>query len=336
MKAAVFKDVGVLSIEDRPKPAVRGPDDVLLRVRACGICGSDLHILHVPPRHPATPDTILGHEFIGDVAEVGSAVTAVKPGDRVAVRPILTCGTCRECLSGRPNLCETMTCLGIWLDGGLAEYAVVPATACIPISSSLPLHIAALTEPVACVMNACRKAALVPGDDVVIFGAGAIGLIFVAILRAAGARRVIVVEPTAMRADVALKMGASDVVDPTATDPVEAIGALLPRGSQIVIDAVGTELGHAVSVAAKAGRIVAFGQNEAADVMVHQVDVTKKDLTIIGNFVGQLVFPQAIGLLESGALDLALVVSHTGSLDDLPALIEASRSGEVVKAIILP
>lgn len=335
MRAAVFQGEGVLSIEDRPKPELRSPTDVLVRVLACGICGTDLHILHVPQDHPCTPGTILGHEFVGDVEAIGDAVHSVNVGDRVAVRPILACGSCRECLLGRPNHCTRMDILGILRDGGLAEFAVAPASACIPMSSAVPVEIAALAEPLACVYNASRKAGLFPGDDVVIFGAGAIGLLFLALIEEAGARRIVVVEPTAIRSVVAHGMGA-ETVDPTGVDVVAAIADLLPDGPQVVVDAVGTQLGNAVAVAGVGATVIVFGQSELADTVVHQVDVTRKELTIVGSFVGQQVFPAAIALIESGRLDLGHVVSHTGSIDDLPGLVAASREGRVVKAVILP
>ena len=335
MRAAVFKGEGIMSIEDRPRPELSAATDVLVRVAACGICGTDLHILHVPQNHPCTPGTTLGHEFVGDVAEVGSAVTTVAVGDRVAVRPILTCGSCRECLLGRPNHCENLTALGVWRDGGLAEYAVAPASACIPMSAGTPVEIAALTEPVACVYNAARKARLFPGDDAVVFGAGAIGLLFLAILKEAGAGRVIVVEPTPMRAGVARQMGA-ETIDPTGIDVVQAIADLRPGGPQVVVDAVGNQFGNAVLVAGAAARVTLFGQQELAGPVVRQAEITKRELTVIGSFVGQEVFPAAVALLESGRLDLAAIVSHTGSLEELPGLIAASRAGMVVKAVITP
>jgi len=335
MKAAVFKEEGVLEIANRPRPEPSEPMDVLVRVAACGICGTDLHILAVPQNHPCTPGTTMGHEFIGDVAGIGAEVDTVAVGDRVAVRPILTCGSCQECLLGRPNHCLDMTALGIHLDGGLAELAVVPASACIPISTDIPAEIAALTEPLACVYNASRKARLVPGDDVVIFGGGAIGLLFLAMCKEAGAADVVVVEPLRMRADVAGRMGAA-TVDPSDGNVVASVAALMPAGPQVVVDAVGTQLGNAVAVAGTAARVILFGQSEHADTVVHQVDITKKELTIIGSYVGQEVFPAAVELLASGRLDLSPIISHTGSLDDLEDLITASREGKVVKAVILP
>lgn len=334
MRAAVFKHEGVLSMEDRPAPELRAPTDVLIRVAACGICGTDLHILAVPQDHPCAPGTTLGHEFVGDVVDIGTEVSTVAVGDRVAVRPILTCGSCRECLLGRPNHCLDMTALGIQLDGGLAELAVVPASACIPMPASIPSEIAALTEPLACVYNASRKARLVPGDDVVIFGGGAIGLLFLALFREAGAARVIVVEPLRMRAEVAGRMGAT-TVDPSGGNVVASVAAQMPVGPQVVVDAVGTQLGNAVAVSGTAARVILFGQSEQADTVVHQVDITRKELTIIGSYVGQQVFPAAVALLASGRLDLSPIVSHTGSLDDLEDLIAASREGKVVKAVIL-
>jgi threonine dehydrogenase-like Zn-dependent dehydrogenase len=289
VKAAIFRGEGVLSIEDRPTPELRSPTDVLVRVLACGICGTDLHILQVPQDHPCTPGTVLGHEFIGEVADVGGEVSSVAMGDRVAIRPILTCGSCRECLLGRPNHCLNITALGIWLDGGLAEFAVVPASACIPMSSATPIEIAALVEPLACVYNAARKAQLFPGDDVVIFGAGPIGLLFLALFKEAGARRVVVVEPTKMRADVAREMGA-ETVDPTAGDlpgDREAAAGRAPGGRRCCR--------HAARECRRRCRHGGAGDplrpERARRHGCPPGRCDEEELTIIGSFVGQLAFP---------------------------------------------
>lgn len=336
MRAAVFKDVGVLSIEDRPTPAVTGDEDVLVRVGACGICGSDLHILHVPPHIEAAPGTILGHEIVGDVVEAGVGVTSVGVGDRVAIRPILSCDTCRQCRLGRTNLCSNATPLGVTRDGGMAEYVLVPEAACNAMSARVPLPVAALAEPLACVVSAARKAHLFPGEDVVILGGGPIGLLFLAVLRSAGAGRIVVVEPTAARADVARIMRADAVVGAAAGGVAAAIAAELPDGPELLIDAVGSQLATAIIVAGPRARIIVFGQNGAANPAVHQQEITTRELTIIGSFVGQDAFPEAVALLESGRLDVSPIVSHTGSLEDLPGLIDQTREGRVVKAVILP
>ena len=335
MKAATFERAGVLSIEERPTPDVGSPTDVLVRVLACGICGTDMHILSDPPGHPATQGIVLGHEFVGEVAEVGSAVGGVVVGDRVVVRPILTCGKCRSCLGGFPNHCQNLTALGVFRDGGLAAEVVAPESACIRIDPSIPPHIAALTEPLACVLNAVKRAAPVPGDDVVIFGAGAIGLLFLSVLRAAGAGRIVVVEPTQARAEVAKRMGADFVVNPIGADLAAFVGEHLPDGAGILIDAVGSQLATAVTLAPARARIVLFGMNSHARPEIPQFEITQKELSILGSLVGQNTFPEAIRLLESGRLDLEPIVSDRVSLDDLPKTIDRLREGAVIKAVVL-
>lgn len=336
MRAAVFKGVGILSIEDRPEPNLEAGKDVVVRVLACGICGTDLHILADPPAHPATEGIILGHELVGEIISIGAEVTTVEVGQRVAIRPIITCGTCRHCLSGAPNHCENLDALGVYRDGGLATYARVPASACIPIDPSVSPHLAALAEPLACVFNAVNKARPVPGESVVVVGAGPIGLLFLAALRAAGAGRLLAVEPAAARADLARRLGADHVMDPTSGDVASAVRDLLPNGPALVIDAVGTQLGTAVSMAGRRGRIVLFGMNSRARPEVPQVEITEKELKIIGSYVGQHSFPDAIRLLESGVIDLGPIVSHVVTLDELSDTIEAMRRGEVIKTVVTP
>lgn len=327
MSAAVLRDAGVLAIEERPEPALTGPADVIVRVRACGVCGTDLHILGDPPGYPARRGVVLGHEMAGDVAAIGAGVTNVAVGDRVAIRPILACGTCRACLSGLPNHCADRVDLGVWRDGGLAPRIVVPASACIPVSAGLPLHLAALTEPLACVVNAVGKARPAAGEHAVVLGAGAIGLLFTAVLKASGTR-VTVVEISPARARAAREIGAVQVIDPRAED----LGTLLP--ADIVVDAVGSQFGTAVGLAAPRGRILLFGLDEHARPAVPQAQITLKELSVLGSFVGQHAFPEAIRLLESGLLDLEPVVSHRVGLDGLVGLLPALRRGEVIKAVV--
>ena len=147
MKAAVFADVGRIAVEDRPEPRIARPDDVVVDDEACGVCGTDLHILDVPPTHPATVGVILGHEIVGTIAEAGDDVVSLSVGDRVVVAPNLWCGQCAWCRRGRRNQCLNATTVGIFVDGGLAPSVRVPARACHPISRELPAHVAALAEP---------------------------------------------------------------------------------------------------------------------------------------------------------------------------------------------
>lgn len=336
MPAAVFEAEGRLSIAERPIPRITRPDDVLIQVEACGICGTDVHILETPPGHPATPGTILGHEFVGLISDAGDEATGVELGDRVAVAPNLRCGACAWCKRGQPNHCENFTTLGIFRDGGLAPFAVAPASACHRISRHLPRGIAALVEPVSCVENGVEQAGLLPGERVAIFGAGPVGLIFLSLLRAAGAGRAVVVEPSEIRRDAAKRIGADVCLDPGLEGPVaeriaEALGG---TGADVVVDAVGSQVGAAISSAAKGGRVLLFGMDANASSQIRQFDVTRNELTVFGTYVGANTFPRAIQALESGVVDLAPMVTDRVPLDGLPGAMDRVRDGRAVKVVV--
>ena len=325
MKAAVLADVGTLAVQERAEPALAADDEVLLDVEACGICGTDLHILATPPSHPANVGVVLGHEFVGTAAEVGSAVLGVAVGDRVAVAPNLWCGECDWCRRGLRNQCENGTTYGIFIDGGLAPRVVVKARACYPVSTDLPAHVAGLTEPLSTVVHGARQANVFPGETAVVIGAGPIGAMFCALLDAGGAT-VTVIEPTPERARLARDLGAAEVVTP---DEIEDLHA------DVVVDAVGSQLETALNVAARGGRVLLFGMNTHARTEVAQSRITRDELTILGSYVGQDVFPDAIRLLEQGRIPFDRLVTHRVSVEELPHTIEELRAGRALKVEVL-
>jgi len=334
MRAAVFKGQGVVVLEDVPEPTVEADDDVVIEVEACGVCGTDLQILNVPPGHPADAGVVMGHEFIGRVRAVGANAGELKVGQRVTVDPDPKCGVCGPCRAGRPASCENVRALGIFRDGALARLVKAPADAVFPLSDSPPAAIAALIEPLACVVNGVNKANPRPGESAVIFGAGAIGCLFLAMFKAAGAGPVLVVEPQAARAAVATAVGADAVVAPGDLD--ERRRALMPHGADIVVDAVGSQFGTAVEHAALGGRIVLFGQNQTARPPIHQYTITERSLTVLGSYVTAFTFPTAIRLVETGALNLEPIVTDVLPLDRLSEGLDLLRSGEATKVVITP
>jgi 2-desacetyl-2-hydroxyethyl bacteriochlorophyllide A dehydrogenase len=329
MLAAVFAGPGVPVLEERVMPRLERPTDVVLDVEACGVCGTDLQILADPPGHPAAPGVILGHEFVGIVAETGADVEDLPPGTRVVVAPNLACGHCAYCRRGLRNHCLRFTTLGIFRDGGLAARVVVPAEACHPISPAVPVELAALVEPLSTVVHGVARAKVFPGETVAVLGAGPVGLMFVALLRLAGAT-VVAVEPAAERAELARRLGADRVVDPedAASAVQEATGGL---GADAAVDAVGTQLPAALGLVRKAGRIVLFGMNAGATAELAQYPITRNELTVAGAYVGEGVFPRAIALLEQGRLDLEPLITDRIALAQLPDAIERMRAGHAVK-----
>ena len=317
MPAAVLADAGRLEIAARPVPALGGTGDVLLDVEACGICGTDLQILS--GGHPATPGVILGHEFAGTVAELAEGVTSLRAGQRVAVAPNVSCGQCHWCRRGLRNQCERFTTHGVFVDGGLAPHVRVPASACHPVSESLPPHVAALVEPLSTVVHGLRQARPFPGETALVIGAGPIGLMFVALFRLAGLR-VGVVEPSEERRRLGETLGAEE---------------LDGEPADVVVDAVGSQLGAALDRVARGGRVLLFGVDARSRTELAQERITREELTILGSFVGQDVFPDAIRLLESGRLDLEPLVTHRIPLAGLPAAVEELRAGRAVKVEVV-
>ncbi|WP_165491907.1 zinc-dependent alcohol dehydrogenase [Egibacter rhizosphaerae] len=334
--AAVLVAEGTLGFENRPQPALLRADDVLVEVEACGVCGTDLHILSDPPAHPATVGIVLGHEIVGRVHEVGAAVDRPAHGERVAIDPILACGMCALCRRGHPNLCEDLDALGVFRDGGLTRFVRVPAPNCHPIGEEVPTALAALSEPLATVMNGLEKVRAVPNEVAVVLGAGPVGLMWTALLAAASAV-VVIVEPRAPRREIALEVGAAAVIDPNAAEPTGELSARTGGlGADLAIDATGAAFSEAVRMVRPAGRIVLFGMNSGARPQVPQIDITERELSVIGSFVGKGRFPSAIRALEHGTPDLAPIISGTWSLSELPAALEELRNGDAVKAIITP
>lgn len=336
MKAAVFEGEGKLILKNVPVPEVRNPDDVLLQVEAASICGTDVHILHVPPGHPATAGAILGHEYLGKVLETGSAVKHLKPGDRVAVDPNLTCGLCTSCRIGLPNMCENMTTLGIFIDGGFAEYNVAPAKALHRISASLPVDTAIFAEPLSCVMNGNSKIKLQPGENVVILGAGPIGLLYTTLLKLNGAGKLIVVEVNPFRAGKAKELGADVVINPKEENLKERVLAETGIGADVTVEAVGSMLNDAIAVTRRGGRALLFGMNSNAKYEFKQFDITRNEISILGTYISNNSFPAVIRLLESGRLNLAPMLTHHIPLDRIGEGIEIMKRGEGIEVVINP
>jgi len=336
MPAAVFEGQGRLSVKEVPVPAIREPDEVLLRVDAASICGTDVHILEVPPGHPATPGAILGHEYTGTVLEMGSGVQGLKIGDRVVIDPNLTCGKCRYCRSGMPNMCQSMTTLGIFIDGGFAKYNAAPAGALHKISKDVPPDVAALAEPLSCVVNGTQKVRVQPGESVAVLGAGPIGLLFTQVFAAAGAGRIVVSEITKTRAEAAARSGAHAVLDPREPEFVQRVLDETGGGADVVVDAVGTLLPIALDLVRRGGKVLLFGMNQQAAPAVRQNTITRYEISVLGTYIAKYTFALAIRVLESGAINADALITHRVNIANIREGLDAMRSGEAVKVIVTP
>ena len=219
MKAAVFYGKGDIRVDEHyPMPAV-GPESVLIQVKACGVCGTDVHIYGgAQGATECNPPVILGHEFSGVVTQVGSAVTRVKVGDHVTVNPNISCDACDQCRRGNPHFCDSMAATGVNYDGGFAEYCAVLEWQVFKLPEGVPFEEAALCEPVACALHGIDLCGIKPGDTVMIIGGGTIGMMMLQLAQLCGAVRVVMLEPNEKRFELARKLGADLVLNPLKDD----------------------------------------------------------------------------------------------------------------------
>lgn len=338
MKAAVFEGEGVLRVKEVPKPEITAPTDVIVKVRACSICGSDLHVLAVPPGQYAKPGTILGHEFVGTVEEVGAAVTAVKPGDKVVAEPNIRCGACPECRRGNFNLCRNAVNTGQTRDGAFAEYCLMPENYLYKVPDDMPDKLAALAEPMACVMNGMLKISPKPHERVVLFGAGAIGLLFIKALKRYGVKELVVCETMKQRAEDAIKAGADQIIDPINDDVAACLEAYWGQLADIAIDAagVGKVFEQIIDVVANGARILVFAQNMTQHATIRPGDINNKELTITATLSTKNSFVPAIEMLRDETLAIEDIATHELKLDEIQKGIELMRKKEAVKVVVYP
>ncbi|MBN1681613.1 MAG: zinc-dependent alcohol dehydrogenase family protein [Anaerolineae bacterium] len=309
MQAAVINAPEQAHVIETPLPDP-GPNDVLIQVRAAGICGTDLHIFH--GKYEAVYPIIPGHEFSGVVAAVGDAVSRFQVGDRVTADPNIPCGRCPFCQRNEPNQCQNLAAVGVTRSGAFAEYVTVPESNVFPIGD-LSFAAAALVEPLACVVWGLKRVSVQPGDSVLIFGAGPMGCLVAQAVRSAGAARVVITDLVPSRLDIAHDLGATDVL-PAGQHQAERITALAPLGYDIVADATGiaSVLEQSFSYARPRGKIWVFGVCPPDQrVSFVPYDVFRKDLSIIGSFAVNRTFQESIALIESGAVQVEPLISHT-------------------------
>jgi 2-desacetyl-2-hydroxyethyl bacteriochlorophyllide A dehydrogenase len=336
MQAVVFHGPGHWALEELPRPRIQAGDDVLLRVDRVSICGTDIHILSDPPGHPATPGSILGHEYVATVTDIGDSVTNVQQGDRVVIDPNITCGLCEYCRMGLTNVCENMTTLGIFRHGGLAEFNLAPAKVLHKIKQDVPVERACLAEPLACVWHGFEKTNVVPGESVAILGAGPIGLLFLLLFKSAGAGKVFVIEPTEFRRQTAEALGADAVINPKTEDAAAAVKEITRIGVDIVVDAAGSLLPEALGLVRRGGRVILFGVNQHAERSLNQFAITRYEASILGSYIQRTAFPKVVRILEAGLLPVEKLITHRLRLNEVGEALEAMRVGEAIKAVIEP
>ncbi|MEU6796723.1 alcohol dehydrogenase catalytic domain-containing protein [Nonomuraea wenchangensis] len=330
MRAIILDGKGGVEPAEVPDP-VPGPEDVVIAPAAVGICGTDLHLVegsYATGRYPVVP----GHEFAGTVVEVGTDVRGLSPGDLVGVDPNVNCGHCRWCRAGAPNLCLSLEPVGVTRAGACAEKVAVPARVAHRLPAGLDPTAGALIEPLACVLHALDRAPDLRGLDVLVYGAGSIGLLLCAVARQRGAGRVQVVEPHAVRRDAALRLGA---------DHAAANGAELdlPDGAQVVVEASGhpAAVADALERIAIRGTLVQMGVTapETA-VPLRPFEVFEKELTVLGSNSLADCYPAAVEQIGDLAAAVRPLVTHRLPLTAYAEALAVAASPEALKVHIDP
>ncbi|MFA7227725.1 MAG: alcohol dehydrogenase catalytic domain-containing protein [Melioribacteraceae bacterium] len=303
MKTLVYKDLGKIVLEERPVPNVTEPFEVVIKVSACGICGTDVKIME--GKHVVGDNVAIGHEFCGIVEEIGSHVTSLKTGDRVAVDNSLRCGLCEPCRTGNSPQCDWLKTksIGIFQNGGYAEYCLLPENACFKIPDSIDDITATQVETLGTVLNGMNTVQMQCWDTVVILGFGPIGYLFAALAKDVAAK-VLVTEIDAFRFNVAKQLGVP-VLNPNEVDLEKEILSFTDgKGADVVIDACGSQLENAIKYVAPGGKILAFGMDSSIKASVVPNTITRKAIKILGTYIGQNTIVPAIKILESGKINM--------------------------------
>lgn len=339
MKSAVFYGKHDMRVEESPMPQVEA-EDVLIQVKACGICGTDVHIYEGDKgAAEVTPPTILGHEFSGVVAEVGAAVTNVKVGDRVCIDPNCYCGKCDFCRNGIAHYCTDMIGYGTTVNGGFAEYCSVNQRQVYKLGDHTTFEQGAMTEPVACCLHGMDMCNIHPGSSVVIIGGGMIGLLMLQLARLAGAARTALLEPVASKREVAKKLGADVCIDPIHEDVKAALAAAGMTWVNTVIECVGrtSTIEQAIDIVGNKGTVMMFGLTKPDDtISLKPFEIFKKEIELKASYINPYTQKRALELIDSGRLDVSSMVYAVESLDNLADILAKPELRANGKYIISP
>ncbi|MEV0490186.1 zinc-dependent alcohol dehydrogenase family protein [Streptomyces atratus] len=329
MRAAIVEAPGKVSVTSLPDPTP-GPREVVVDVAACGLCGTDLHILQgeFAPTLPIVP----GHEFAGEVVGIGAEVTELSIGDQVAVDPSLHCHECRSCRAGRGNLCDRWAAIGVTVPGGAAEYALAPVANCVRLPEHIDAHDAALIEPLSCAVRGYDVLSGTLGAQVLIYGSGTMGLMMLELAKHTGAATVDVVDVNPERLATARQLGVSGSA--SAAAELER-----PGGWDVVIDATGNTaaIQDGLRRVAKGGTFLQFGVADyATTAIIEPYKIYNQEITITGSMAVLHSFERAAALFATGILDPGVFISDRLPLEQYPQAIDRFKAGQGRKIVVQP
>lgn len=339
MKSAVFYGKHDLRVEEAPKPQL-GPTDVLIQVKACGVCGTDVHIYEGDQgAADVTPPTILGHEFAGIVAEVGDKVHTYRPGDRVCVDPNCYCGACDPCRKGMAHYCEHMIGYGTTVNGGFAEYCAVDVRQVYRLGENTSFEQGAMTEPVACCLHGIDMCEIRPGHRVAVIGGGMIGLLMLQLSRLAGAARVALLEPVESKREVGRSLGADVCIDPLQGDVKAALKEARMESPDVVIECVGrpSTIAQAIDIAGNKAVVMMFGLTKPDEtVAIKPFEIFRKELVLKASYINPYTQKRALDLIDGGRLDVSSMVYEVCGLEKLAEVLASPELRAKGKYIVSP
>ena len=336
MRAVIMRELGRLELVNVPEPVISTPHGVKVKIKAVGVCGTDLHMFREAREDVVLP-RIMGHELSGVVTAVGSDVSQVKVGDPVVLDPVFSCGGCPTCQKGYPNVCENVRCYGVQMDGGLQDYVVVEEEHLYPYSETIPYTHAALAEPFSIAFNIVQRLQVTKEDKVLILGSGTIGLALLQVVKSLEAY-IVVADKIDEKLAIACEMGADEAVNGEKVSLKEITERLCGAGFDVIFDAAGLTslLEEAFAYAAPRARISCIGF-EQTPAKIPPAWITRKELSVIGSRMNCRQFPGVMAWLEEGKIDAGKMISRQYGVADIQRAFEetlADRTGNIKTVIV--
>ncbi len=339
MKSAVLHAVRMMKTQECPLPQA-GEGEVLIKVMACGICGTDVHIFEGDKGAADNPlPIVLGHEFAGVVEAVGPGCSGVQVGEHVCVDPNVLCGHCRYCLCGIGHFCEHMTGIGTTVNGGFSQYCAVPFRAVYRLESGTSFAEGAMAEPLACCLHGMDMCNVAAGDNVVVIGGGMIGLLMVQLAKLCGAAHVALVEPVAAKREKGKALGADICIDPLAEDAAAVLAAAGIARVNAVVECVGkpATIQQALALAGNKSVVMIFGLTKPDEtVAVQPYEVFRKEMEIKSSFINPYTIGRAVALIGQKKVDVSSMVAECIPLERLAQVLGSAELRSKGKYIVEP
>jgi 2-desacetyl-2-hydroxyethyl bacteriochlorophyllide A dehydrogenase len=338
MQALLFNGPHDIEVGELSLPKLR-PDELLIHVDGCGVCGTDFHIFN--GEAPANPPVILGHEYSGTIIDSGSNFDKLKIDDKIAVNPNIHCGYCYWCRAGKINLCENLKALGVTINGGMSQYSIVPVTQAHLLPKNFPVSKSVFAEPVSCCIHGINQADIIPGEQVVIIGAGTIGLIMLQLAQLRGASKIIVLDPLKAKRTMAEKLNADFALDSSEINIEEKVNEITSGGADIIIECVGNQPAaeSALKFVRKGGKIVIFGlANNSAALNVYLQSFFHNELTLISSVLNPNTFQASVDLIVNNKLNVEIFNPYPVLLEQekIKSLFNGLLDETVIKFMVTP